>query len=181
MTVTAADLGAAVCRALMRELADRSVRLDLWVGYPKGATAAAHVAAHGPEVAYRYEYTPAGERRVADQWTVVLLPTPAFVTVRATGRYWGFGVWDDLDIGAANDLTPTGDYVRYPAGHEDDPSLVTGDGYVGRLRAAIERALAVVERDHARARVGTSGETEADREAGEGFQLVGHDTGEVSR
>jgi hypothetical protein len=118
------DLGATVCRALMRDMNDKPIRLALY--NPKTASD-------------DYEYTSA--RKVADQWTVTLLPTLDFVTVSATGKFWGMGMWDQIDVGGVNHIGPEYDYVTYP----EDSAQITGDEYVTRLRSVVERALKAVE------------------------------------
>jgi hypothetical protein len=134
-TVTTTDMATTVCRALMREMGDKPLRLSLF---------------DLRTMSYSYERTNAA--RIADQWTVTLMPTLEFVTVSAHGKYWGMGMHDDLDIGGSK--RPQYHYVRYPDG---DPTLIAGAEYVTALRAAVEQALAAVERDHAKAHGGVAG------------------------
>ncbi len=134
-TISRADLGTTVCRVLMREMDDKPIRVD--VPNPRR-----------PIGAHEYEYTRI--HPLADQWMVTLLPTLDFVTVTANGKYFGFGLWEDIDIGGVNSMgRPEYDYVNYPDGYRDDPSLITGDEYVAKLRAVVERAVKAAEDDYA--------------------------------
>lgn len=121
MPISRADLGATACRALMRDLDDRPLVLDLWVGLGQFAC----------------ERT--GNTRLIDQWTVAISPTLDWVSVVAHGQGWEFLPLPDSDTGRSY-------LLRYPANAVD----IIGPDYAAQLRAAVDKALQVVERDYAR-------------------------------
>lgn len=130
MLVNPADLGTAVCRAIMRDMDDKPILLEL----------------HKPSAPSWpvIEATSAGERVIAAQWCVVLLPLPHAVGVRAHLKFWGMGIWDRAvltDGGNKENL-----FVPYPKAME----LIGGDDYYAALRDAVDRALAAVEADRAK-------------------------------
>lgn len=133
MPVETTDLGAAVCRAVMREMDGKPVALEL----------------RRPGYAPRYEATTAGGQTIAWQWCVILMPTLDFVSVRAQLHCTGGVLYRDAVLDPGDD-TPFCQFlfVRYPA----DPAAITGPGYEAELRAAVEKAVAAVEADWARVR-----------------------------
>lgn len=136
-TINTMHMAETVCRQIMRDLPDAPIRLDIAQVTPAG-------------IEHDYERTSAA--RLMDQWTVLLIPTLDFVTVTANGRLHGFGLYDQIDIGGVNRIGPEYDYVTFPEGGKDDPSLVAGEQYVALLRSSVERAVAAVEADYAAAK-----------------------------
>ena len=129
MSVNRTDLGATVCRALLREMADKPVRLDIWAG------------------AGQWHIERTGQIRVLDQWTVRISPTLEYVSVVAQGRYQTLIGCDTIPI-PGDDTTEAGTLlIAYPK----DSAEITGDEYAARLREAVERALVVCEADYAAA------------------------------
>lgn len=133
MSVDSTDLGAAVCRSIMRDMPNRRITLDAY-GWP----------ATSPE------RTPAATAAVADQWCVVLLPLPDRVSVRGHLRYWGYGAWQRpvLNPDAADFREVT--FVPYPA----VPAAIIGAGYESELRAVVERVIRIVEADYESVKAG---------------------------
>lgn len=130
MPVEPLDLGTAVCRALMREMDDRPLVLELLGAVPGRTT---------------YEYTSASEATIAMQWCAVVFPLPDMISVRAHLKFWGMGIWDQAEI--SDDLSfPHNLFVRYPS----DPSGITGPEFDTELRAAVEKALTAAETDRER-------------------------------
>jgi hypothetical protein len=130
MPVDPTDLGTAVCRALMRDMDDKPIALELY----------------NPRDPSRrlYEETTESKNTFALQWCAVLMPLPDMVSVRAHLKYWGLGIWDRAE------LSPDADpsfreliFVRYP----DDPAQITAGPYEAALREATEKALRAAEAD----------------------------------
>lgn len=130
MPVEPLDLGTAVCRALMREMDDRPLVLELLAAVP-GRTA--------------YEYTSASEGAIAMQWCAVMFPLPDMISVRAHLKFWGMGIWDQAEI-SDDPSFPHNLFVRYPS----DPAAITGPELEAELRAAVEKALTAAETDRER-------------------------------
>lgn len=132
MTITNTDLGTAVCRSIMRDLDDKPLAVEVLRSLSPVSTS--------------LEMTTAAERSIAQQWTVILLPTLDFVSVRANLKYWGLGLWDLAVLNPDGGSFDKNLFVRYPS----DPSLITGPEYEVELRAAVEKALAAVDADRER-------------------------------
>ena len=123
-TVNTTDLGATVCRALLREMDDKPIALEPY----RQAT----------------EYTTGARLRIANQWTVILCPTLDFVGVRAQTQYHGPGLRDFVKLNPGGRLEESL-FVDYP----EDPAAIVGEEYAAKLRAAIEEAVKAVEDDYA--------------------------------
>ena len=133
MPVDPTDLGTAVCRSIMRGLDDRPIVLET----RNAANPLTPVL----------ESTTGGERDLAMQWCVVLLPLPDLVSVRAHLKYWGMGMWDRAEL--SPDAEPSFReliFVRYP----EDPAQITAGAYEAELREALGKALAAAEADRAK-------------------------------
>lgn len=127
MPVSTYDLGVAVCRALMRELRDRPVIMNL----SQSVT----------------EANPAAGQRFADQWCAVLTPTLDWVGVSTHLQSQGPFLWDQAVLDQGGDF-PHSIFVPYPV----DPAAIIGPGYEASLRAAVEKALTVVDASYRHAR-----------------------------
>jgi hypothetical protein len=143
MPVDPADLGAAVCRAVMALLYDKPVVLEIY-NHADPLHPFTEVVAAGPNV-------------ICKQWCAVLLPLPDMVSVRAHLKYWGMGIWDRAELSpdaevSFRDLI----FVRYP----DDPAQITGPAFEAELREATEKALAAVEAGRPVRVPGNEGETD---------------------
>lgn len=136
MTVSPMDLGIAVCHAVMRDLDDKPVLLH---GYDPRQPM-------NPPM----EATAAGENAIMAQWCVVLLPTLAFVGVRAHLRYYGLGLYEQAVLRPGEEPFEHSIFVSYP----EDRTAITGAEYEAELRAAVGEALAAVEADQARVLAG---------------------------
>jgi hypothetical protein len=125
MSVDPTDLGAAVCRALMREMDDKPIALELRDPRTLGRSV--------------YEETGGMDGTVFMQWCVILMPLPDVVGVRAHLKFWGMGVWDRAEL--TDGTNPGNLFVPYP----DDPAQIAGPDYEAALRAAVVTALSAVQ------------------------------------
>lgn len=127
MPVEPADLATALCRAVMRDLDDQPILLEL--------------LRPGTVMTYDYEATTAAKRMAAGQYCAVLLPVPGFVSVRAHLKFHGLGFHDRAVLSPGDGEFEELIFVRYP----DDPALIIGPEYEAELRAAVGKALAAIE------------------------------------
>jgi hypothetical protein len=132
VSVSTSDLGATVCRALMRELDDQPIIMRTYNP--------AHPASDDQE------WTTAGGRQIAGQWCAILSVQPDKVSVFAHLKYWGAGLYEYAHLNPGGE--PFQDYlfITYPA----DPALIIQGGYADELRGATEKALAAAAADWAR-------------------------------
>jgi len=130
MPVTTSDLGAAVCRALMRDLDDKPVIMQ----------------AYNPAnpVTPDEEWTTAADGQAIGQWCVILSVQPDKISVAARTSYWGVGRYNLAQLRPdKDDYFKDYLFIQYP----DDPALITGPGYEAQLRAAIDTALTAAAAD----------------------------------
>jgi hypothetical protein len=135
MSLNSMDLGLAACRALMRDLDDKPVFLEVY----------------NPNVAGRhtYETTSEGQRRggLSLSRAVVLVATLDMVGVRANLAYEGFGMYEQAE------LSPEADEQKKPYAffyYGDYPDGPTSAAFQGAVRAAVDKGLAAIEQ-HAEA------------------------------
>jgi hypothetical protein len=132
MGVSTSDLGATVCRALMRELDHQPIIMRTYNP--------AHPASDDQE------WTTAGGRQIAGQWCAILSVQPDKVSVAAQLRYWGAGLYEYAHLNPGDKHFQDYLFISYPA----DPALIIQGGYEAELRTALEAALAAAAADWAR-------------------------------